>query len=266
MYWRQTKWAATPPPGAGRLPSQAVYSTDSHDDFQPQLKGEASKSVADQIREDVSTHPVFIYMKARLRACAMPRVCMRYSLPFPRHSPSLHRHSPTLPRRSPTIPRHSPSLHRISAPSAMQGQPERPMCGFSNMACRILDAHDVAYGSRDVLSDPELREGIKHYTHWPTIPQVLFRGGAGGLPGTGDWAGPRTGGRACLHRRRRLGSCMHRPTRRARPRGQNPPHPNHTQVFIGGEFIGGSDILYQMHQDGELEKQLEAALKTKTAA
>lgn len=59
-------------------------------------------------------------------------------------------------------------------PSRAQGNPDRPMCGFSNMACRILDAHDVPYGSRDVLSDPDLREGIKQFTHWPTIPQASW--------------------------------------------------------------------------------------------
>jgi monothiol glutaredoxin len=73
------------------------------------------------------------------------------------------------------------------------------MCGFSNMACRILDAYEVEYGSRDVLADPDVREGVKAFTHWPTIPQI----------------------------------------------------------FIGGEFVGGSDILMQMHQSGELQKQLE---------
>lgn len=87
----------------------------------------------------------------------------------------------------------------------MKGVPEAPMCGFSNMACRILDAHEVAYGSRDVLADPELREGIKTYTHWPTIPQV----------------------------------------------------------FIGGEFVGGSDILLQMHQNGELKTSLDAVRQQK---
>lgn len=83
----------------------------------------------------------------------------------------------------------------------MKGIPEAPMCGFSNMACRILDAYDVEYGSRNVLADPELREGIKQYTHWPTIPQI----------------------------------------------------------FIGGEFVGGSDILYDLHQKGELGKMLADA-------
>lgn len=81
----------------------------------------------------------------------------------------------------------------------MKGQPAAPMCGFSNMACRILDAYDVEYGSRDVLSDPVLREGIKSYTSWPTIPQI----------------------------------------------------------FIQGDFVGGSDILMEMHKSGELVEVLE---------
>lgn len=85
----------------------------------------------------------------------------------------------------------------------MKGVPTQPMCGFSNMAARILDAYGVEYGSRDVLSDPELREGIKEYTMWPTIPQV----------------------------------------------------------FIEGEFVGGSDILMEMHKSGELEQKLLKYMK-----
>ena len=85
----------------------------------------------------------------------------------------------------------------------MKGVPSQPMCGFSNMAARILDAYGVQYGSRDVLSDPELREGIKEYTSWPMIPQV----------------------------------------------------------FIDGEFVGGSDILMEMHKSGELEEKLSKHMK-----
>ena len=85
----------------------------------------------------------------------------------------------------------------------MKGVPTQPMCGFSNMAARILDAYGVEYGSRDVLSDPELREGIKEFTMWPTIPQV----------------------------------------------------------FIDGEFVGGSDILMEMHKSGELEQKLSKYMK-----
>ncbi|QDZ21036.1 monothiol glutaredoxin [Chloropicon primus] len=78
----------------------------------------------------------------------------------------------------------------------MKGIPEAPQCGFSNMVCRILDAYDVEYGSRNVLEDMELRQGIKDYTQWPTIPQV----------------------------------------------------------FIDGEFVGGCDILMEMHKNGELNE------------
>jgi len=78
----------------------------------------------------------------------------------------------------------------------MKGTPDAPMCGFSNMACRILDAYGVKYGSANVLADPQLREGIKSFTQWPTIPQV----------------------------------------------------------FVDGEFVGGSDILMSMHNSGELPK------------
>ena len=81
----------------------------------------------------------------------------------------------------------------------MKGVPEAPQCGFSNMVCRILDAYEVEYGSRNVLEDPEIRQGIKDYTQWPTIPQV----------------------------------------------------------FMDGEFVGGCDILMEMHKSGELEDALK---------
>jgi monothiol glutaredoxin len=77
------------------------------------------------------------------------------------------------------------------------------MCGFSNMACRVLDAYGLQYGSRDVIADPSVREGIKKFSGWPTIPQV----------------------------------------------------------FVNGEFVGGSDILMEMHKSGELEKLAEQVKK-----
>lgn len=78
----------------------------------------------------------------------------------------------------------------------MKGVPQAPQCGFSMLVCQILEHYGVEYGSRNVLADPEIREGIKKFTNWPTIPQV----------------------------------------------------------FINGEFVGGSDILRQMHESGELQK------------
>lgn len=81
----------------------------------------------------------------------------------------------------------------------MKGSPDAPQCGFSNMACRILDAYNFKYGSRNVLADEGIREGIKKFTGWPTIPQV----------------------------------------------------------FVKGEFVGGSDILMEMHKAGELAQLAE---------
>ena len=81
----------------------------------------------------------------------------------------------------------------------MKGSPNAPQCGFSNVACRILDHYGVPYASRNVLASDALRNGIKSFSNWPTIPQV----------------------------------------------------------FIGGEFLGGSDILMTMHQDGSLKKEFE---------
>uniref|UniRef100_A0A2M4APM0 Glutaredoxin-related protein 5, mitochondrial n=1 Tax=Anopheles triannulatus TaxID=58253 RepID=A0A2M4APM0_9DIPT len=83
----------------------------------------------------------------------------------------------------------------------MKGNPEAPRCGFSNAVVQILRMHSVNYDSHDVLLSEELRQGIKDFSNWPTIPQV----------------------------------------------------------FINGEFVGGCDILLQMHQNGELIEELKKA-------
>ena len=82
----------------------------------------------------------------------------------------------------------------------MKGSPDFPQCGFSGRVVQILDACGAEFGSADVLMDPELREGIKAYSNWPTIPQL----------------------------------------------------------YIQGELIGGSDIVMEMHENGELKKKLGA--------
>lgn len=82
----------------------------------------------------------------------------------------------------------------------MKGVPAQPMCGFSNAVVQILGMHGVEhYGSYNVLEDDELRQGVKEYSSWPTVPQV----------------------------------------------------------YMGGEFIGGCDIMLQMHQNGELINELK---------
>lgn len=80
----------------------------------------------------------------------------------------------------------------------MKGTPLFPQCGFSNLAVSILDHCGVAYESVDVLQDMEIRQGIKAYSDWPTIPQL----------------------------------------------------------YVKGEFIGGSDIMKEMAEAGELQQLL----------
>jgi monothiol glutaredoxin len=59
----------------------------------------------------------------------------------------------------------------------MKGSPQFPQCGFSGVAAQILKACGVTnYLAVDVLADPEIREGIKTYANWPTIPQLYIKG------------------------------------------------------------------------------------------
>jgi monothiol glutaredoxin len=77
----------------------------------------------------------------------------------------------------------------------MKGSPLFPQCGFSSRAIAILEHLDVAFHSVDVLQDMEVRQGIKAYSDWPTIPQL----------------------------------------------------------YVKGEFVGGSDIMMEMFEAGELQ-------------
>ncbi|XP_064104171.1 uncharacterized monothiol glutaredoxin ycf64-like [Macrobrachium nipponense] len=81
----------------------------------------------------------------------------------------------------------------------MKGTPDMPRCGFSNAVVQIMRMHGVDYDAHNVLADENVRQGIKEYSDWPTIPQI----------------------------------------------------------FINGEFVGGCDILLQMHQNGELIEELQ---------
>jgi monothiol glutaredoxin len=81
----------------------------------------------------------------------------------------------------------------------MKGTPLFPQCGFSSKAIAILDHLGVAYESVDVLQDMEIRQGIKAFSDWPTIPQL----------------------------------------------------------YVKGEFIGGSDIMMEMFEAGELQQLMD---------
>ena len=81
----------------------------------------------------------------------------------------------------------------------MKGTPQAPQCGFSAMAVQVLNACGVReFASHNVLADAEIRQGIKEYANWPTIPQL----------------------------------------------------------YVNGEFVGGSDIMREMYQSGELQQLL----------
>ena len=81
----------------------------------------------------------------------------------------------------------------------MKGTPLFPQCGFSSRAVAILDHLGVAYDSVDVLQDMEIRQGIKDFSDWPTIPQL----------------------------------------------------------YVKGEFVGGSDIMMEMFEAGELTQMMQ---------
>lgn len=89
----------------------------------------------------------------------------------------------------------------------MKGTPLFPQCGFSSKAVAILEHLGVAYGSVDVLQDMEVRQGIKSYSDWPTIPQL----------------------------------------------------------YVKGEFVGGSDIMMEMFEAGELHELMEEAEVTRAS-
>ena len=86
----------------------------------------------------------------------------------------------------------------------MKGTPLFPQCGFSSKAIAILDHLGVAYDSVDVLQDMEVRQGIKAFSEWPTIPQL----------------------------------------------------------YVKGEFVGGSDIMMEMYEAGELQQLMADAKVT----
>lgn len=58
----------------------------------------------------------------------------------------------------------------------MKGTPTQPQCGFSSVVCQILSRLGVPFVTRDVMTNPELRQGIKDFTSWPTIPQLYVKG------------------------------------------------------------------------------------------
>jgi len=58
----------------------------------------------------------------------------------------------------------------------MKGTAEQPMCGFSAQVVHILKSYGIPFHTINVLEDDDIREGIKQYTNWPTIPQIYVKG------------------------------------------------------------------------------------------
>lgn len=58
----------------------------------------------------------------------------------------------------------------------MKGTPDEPRCGFSGAAAKTLTKLGLSYKAIDILEDPELRQGIKDFANWPTIPQLYLKG------------------------------------------------------------------------------------------
>jgi monothiol glutaredoxin len=58
----------------------------------------------------------------------------------------------------------------------MKGLPQAPQCGFSAKSVQLLQACGAQFAAVDVLADNEVREGIKQYSNWPTIPQLYIKG------------------------------------------------------------------------------------------
>ena len=58
----------------------------------------------------------------------------------------------------------------------MKGTASSPMCGFSGVVCQILNRLNVPFEGINIMQDPEMRQGIKDYTNWPTIPQLYIKG------------------------------------------------------------------------------------------
>lgn len=75
-----------------------------------------------------------------------------------------------------TIVKHTQSVEENRVMLFMKGTPEQPQCGFSAQVVRILDAEGAEFASANVLEDMELREGVKSFSDWPTIPQVYIDG------------------------------------------------------------------------------------------
>lgn len=77
---------------------------------------------------------------------------------------------------SPTIERIKQEVSGNEVMLFMKGTPVFPQCGFSAAVVQILNHMGVKFNSSDVLVDPDIRQGIKEFSNWPTVPQLYVKG------------------------------------------------------------------------------------------
>ena len=77
---------------------------------------------------------------------------------------------------SPTIERIKQEVSSNEVMLFMKGTPVFPQCGFSAAVVQILNHMGVKFGSTDVLVDPDIRQGVKEFSNWPTVPQLYVKG------------------------------------------------------------------------------------------
>ena len=77
---------------------------------------------------------------------------------------------------SPTIERIKGDVSGNEVMLFMKGTPVFPQCGFSAAVVQILNHMGVKFSSSDVLTDPEIRQGVKEFSNWPTVPQLYVKG------------------------------------------------------------------------------------------
>ncbi|NKB50340.1 MAG: Grx4 family monothiol glutaredoxin [Alphaproteobacteria bacterium] len=77
---------------------------------------------------------------------------------------------------SPTVERIKQHVSGNDVMLFMKGTPVFPQCGFSAAVVQILNHMGVKFGSTDVLVDPEIRQGVKEFSNWPTVPQLYVKG------------------------------------------------------------------------------------------
>ena len=138
----------------------------------------------------------------------------------------------------------------------MKGTPDAPQCGFSMAVANILKILEVNFKGVNVLENQQLREGIKVYSDWPTIPQLYikneFVGGCDIIKEMYE-----NGELAKLLEVNFKGVNVLEDEKLRQGIKEFSDWPTIPQLYIKKEFVGGCDIIKEMYENGELKKILE---------